>query len=307
MRIRRAVIIAVGPMKWYWRVGRLGVLIVGALGMFSLTGCLERLAYHPSRVMDETPHGFEDVWFTSSDGTRLHGWFLPAVLNDDDDAAQDSPAPTVLAVHGNAGNISSHVSFVDFLPRYGVNVLIFDYRGYGKSDAGKLRRDLLYQDTQAALDYLLTRSDVDSQRIGIYAQSLGCSFGLSVMADRPEVGSAVVMSPFQSWQLITATVLAGGQREPGPLARFLSRCLMRRGLDPADAIASIRDRPILLIHGRDDEVVPFWHSKRLTEIGGSNVIFRPVDGGDHNSLRWIDPRLDVEMAAFFRRTLPSKH
>ena len=110
------------------------------------TGCVSRLFYHPSPILRETPEvlgiDYEDVYFPSEDGTRLHGWFLPA---------RTQPGwATVVQLHGNAHNVSSHYRYVTWLVAEGVNVLCFDYRGYGLSEgkperAGILRREGLRQ------------------------------------------------------------------------------------------------------------------------------------------------------------------
>src|SRR5258706_9252586 len=93
----------------------------------TMFGC-DRVFYYPDRHVRGNPseYGlkFEDVFFTTQDGVRLHGWFFPAT----------KPVKgTVLHVHGNAGNITAHYEFVRWLPAAGYNVLAFDYRGYGQS------------------------------------------------------------------------------------------------------------------------------------------------------------------------------
>jgi hypothetical protein len=262
--------------------------------VLAVTGWAERLAYLPTRGTPPPPAGVEEFWFERPGGERLHGWWMPA----------DAPASrgAILAVHGNAGNVSVHHPFVEALPAAGFAVLLFDYRGYGKSDPGRLDRWALREDTEAALDALLGRPDVDPERVGLYAQSIGAAFGLDVMARRGEVRAAVVVSGFSSWRGETASLLAQG-REPGPIARGLARLLMPAGLDPIDALARIERRPVLLIHGTADEIVAFHHAERLLAAGGDNVRLRVVEGGDHNSLRWLDETLDREIAEFFASAL----
>ncbi|UCF68785.1 MAG: alpha/beta fold hydrolase, partial [Acidobacteriota bacterium] len=224
------------------------------------------------------------------------GWFLQA-----DSVDRSEPASTILVLHGNAGNVSSHLAFVEHFPGAGFNVFLFDYRGYGRSEKGKLRRGEIYRDAHAALELILSRRDVARDRIAIYAQSLGAAFGLPLMAERSEIRAAVIVSAFSCWREMTASVL-GGDR-PGIVARMLSRWLMPAGLDPIEAIVRINDRPVLLVHGTADEVVPYSHAERLVAAGGSNVSLRSVEGGDHNGLRWYDSSLDEAMAHFLKHSL----
>ena len=131
------------------------VAVVAALGLaLGATGCMERLFYLPTSGPTDPPPGLEaeTVWFESADGTRLHGWFLPAAGPPD-----GGGAPAILFVHGNAGNLEGHVGFVEHLPAEGFSVLCFDYRGYGRSEGRARRRGPLLEDAEAALDALLAR------------------------------------------------------------------------------------------------------------------------------------------------------
>ena len=179
-----------------------------------VTGFGERLAYLPDRGTPPPPPGTEEVTFETEDGLRLHGWFLPAI------GKAPNPRPAILVAHGNAGNVSSHLPFVEFLPDAGFHVLLFDYRGYGKSDPGRLQRDALLIDTLAALDALAAREDVDDERIGLYAQSLGAVFGLHAMAEDPRLRAAAVLSAFPRWREVAASVVGGSN--PGPISRALA-------------------------------------------------------------------------------------
>lgn len=287
-----------------WIVIRLFVLFIGVFIVLAVTGCMERAFYVPSRGTPPPPprFGIEEASIPTEDGLTLHGWFAPAMTSG---TGLTEPHGTILVLHGNAGNISNHFDYVEFLPGAGFNVLILDYRGYGKSDRGRLRRDDVYKDAEAGLDWLLRRDDVNPGQIGMYAQSLGGTFGLHLMAHREEIRSAVVMSAFTRWQDIAAATLSRNATG-GPISRFVARTLIRPGLDPIDAIAAAAERgPILLIHGDADEVVPFLHGKQLAEAGGSRVKLMTVEGGDHNGLRWHEPAVDRAIIEHFRETLSS--
>lgn len=119
------------------------------------SGCASKYFYYPTSTVHQTPAQhrlkYEDVTFRSKDGTKLNGWFLPA---------PGKPIGTVIHFHGNAQNMTAHFSFVDWIPREGFNLFVFDYRGYGES-GGSPSRLGLYEDALAAIDYVKSRADVD--------------------------------------------------------------------------------------------------------------------------------------------------
>ena len=269
-----------------------GTAALGLIGVLWLTGCMERLFYYPDAGPTPPPPGAEAVAFAALDGTRLFGWFIPA-----DGGARDAGgrAATILHVHGNAGNVASHLWFTEYLPGAGFNVFLFDYRGYGQSEGAARRRNDLIGDTEAALDALLEREDVAPDRVGMYAQSLGGAIGLNVMAGRPEIRAAVVESSFASWRDMAADAVA----LPRPVARVIAAVLIRDHRRPDEAVAGI-DRPILLLHGSRDSIVPVEHGRRLAAAGPTTELVE-LPGGDHNTLRETHPEVERLTIEFFRR------
>lgn len=259
---------------------------------------MESMFYYPVAGSTTPPAEFtgaEKVTFASADGTTLCGWFIPS----QDQAQPSHRAATILHVHGNAGNITSHIGFTEYLPGAGFNLLIFDYRGYGESEGSARRRGPLIEDTEAALNFLLSRDDIDPSRVGMYGQSLGGAIGLNVMRNRKEIRAAVIESGFTSWRDIAASAVGGSK--PGPVARCMARLLIPDGHRPNDAVAAI-DRPILLLHGTDDSIIPISHSRALADAAGNATLIE-YDGGEHNSLRWTHPQVDRQVISFFREAL----
>lgn len=260
------------------------------LTTLSLTGCLESaLFYHPSASTIDTPHGVEEVWIEGPNGSRLHGWFLPA-----EGVEQGQPAPAVLHVHGNAGNMGDHLATCEWLPRAGVHVLMFDYRGYGKSDDGRLLRANLIDDTHAALDYLLTREDVDPERIGLFGWSLGGVIGLAVAAERQEIDAVLAAASFSSWK-----------RVAGDFVPIIGQLLIPGGFDAEDSVVTLGQRPLLLVHGTADGIVRSYHSDRLKDAAmgaGVPVELVVLPGYDHAD--WMmSPEAVEAIRGFFRREL----
>lgn len=277
-------------------------ILLGVVAFFLWsTGCMERLFYYPQRgptPVSEAPPGTEAVAFQSADGTRLFGWFIPAADIATSDERRDRA--TILHVHGNAGNIVSHAYFTAHLPRAGYNVFLFDFRGYGQSEGSAHRREDLIADTAAALDALLAREDVDPGRIGLYGQSLGGAIGLNVMAERREIRAAVIESAFTSWRAVAANALGGDP--PFFAASWVAGIAIPDHLRPIDAIARI-DRPMLLVHGSSDSIVPVSHGRGLEGAANGNARLVIFPGGEHNTLRDTHPEMDAQVIAFFNEHL----
>lgn len=265
------------------------LLLLSALGaVLRIGGCLDRLFFVPSRQAPTLPPGAEEVSFTASDGVRLHGWlFKPP-------APAPGPLPVVIHCHGNAGNIESHAPFSDFLVDQDLAVLLFDYRGYGRSDDIRPTREGLVLDARAALDFVLTRPDLDHGHIGVLGVSLGGAFASRLAAERPEVRSLALVSTFTAWGDMASDVVP-----------FLGRLLVRRGTDPLDEIPKLRDCSLFLMHGRDDSIIPIRHSERLANaarLARLPLEFVPIAGADHNDIMEHAEAREA-LARFFRRTL----
>src|SRR5690606_8930163 len=164
----------------------------------------------PYRTLDSIEGG-EELTFASGDGTRLHAWLV---------RARGKPKGTVIYFHGNAQNLTSHYSFVDWLPAEGYQVFAFDYRGYGKSQ-GSVSRQGLHEDSLAALDYVSKRADVDANRLLVFAQSLGGACATAALGEGgPPVRGLALDSTFAHYISMGNEVL-GGSFLTYPLAWLL--------------------------------------------------------------------------------------
>lgn len=172
---------------------------------------------------------------------------------------------TLLFSHGNAEDIGDAMFFLQSFYDAGFSVLAYDYRGYGTS-SGKPNESGVYEDVNAAYDYLTQRLHVPASRIISMGRSLGCGAAVHLAARRPVAG-LVIEAPF--------------------LSAF--RVLTRVQLLPWDRFNNARDIgkvhvPVLIVHGRNDQIAPFWHGEKLYERANQPKTFLPVDGAGHNDV-----------------------
>jgi len=260
-------------------------------------GC-NSVFYYPDAEIRGTPRdqnlAHEDVNFTAADGTPLHGWFLPAKTKP--------PVATVLHLHGNAGNITGHYRFIDWLPARGCNVLTFDYRGYGRSE-GMLTREGTLADSLAALDYLRSRKDVDASRIVLFGQSLGGALAAEVAAQRrTEVRAVVMDSAFSSYrEIVRHHVMA---KPLLAVAAWWYPFMVPVGLDPIDAVPKVAPTPVLFMHGKADAIVPWTMSNDLYRAAREPKQIWIADGMDHTQV-WADQKDEARrrLMAFFEESM----
>jgi fermentation-respiration switch protein FrsA (DUF1100 family) len=234
------------------------------------------LFYYPSKTIFYKPDDFgatyEDVYFKSRDGTKLNGWFLPAV---------GSAKGTVIHFHGNAENMTNHYLFVRWLPRDGFNLFVFDYRGYGAS-SGKPDRRGMVEDSMAAIGYIRHRSDVDPHRLLVFGQSLGGTLALAAVAQGSKDGvrAVVVESAFASYRSIAREKLS----EFWPTWLFqwpLAWLLISDDESPLPIMNKISPVPLLVIHGDKDETVSYNQGRKLYQNASPPKEFWTVAGGHH--------------------------
>lgn len=235
-----------------------------------LSACVQSMFYYPDRVHYETPEvlglRYEPVQFQSADGTRLSGWFLPAAGRQDPKDAKG----TVVHLHGNAQNMSSHWRFVARLPKQDFNVFVFDYRGYGGSEGQPEPRGV-FEDSSAALTYVRSRADVDGERLLVFGQSLGGTNAIAVVGsgNRTGVKAVAIESTFYSYSSIANDKLTG------------AGLLVGNTYAASKYVGAIAPIPLLLLHGTADGVIPHAHSQRLLADAREPKRLVEVPGAGH--------------------------
>lgn len=203
----------------------------------------------------------EDVFFRSSDGTRLHGWFLRP--------KNTGPARgTILHLHGNAENLSTHTGYVLWLVEEGYNVFVFDYRGYGKS-AGKPSMKGVHLDAEAALEKALGFEGVEGGKFFIFGQSIGGAIAIYTVANTPykkKIDVLVVESVFSGYRTLAEEKMASCFLT-WPLSRPLALTYSDY-YSPARWIEKVSPAPLLILHGTGDGIIPVGHGRALYRQAG---------------------------------------
>lgn len=234
--------------------------------------------YYPSRDLLGTPADlglpYDDIRFGPNE--RLHGWFLPA----------PSPAPlTLLYFHGNAGNIGHRLPWLQLLrDQLGVSLFIFDYQGYGISQ-GSPSEPNTYQDARDALAYLRSRPDVDPARLAYLGKSLGGAIALQLAVEQP---------PYRLILQSSFTSLADLARLYYP---FVPAAMLRTRYDSLARIPHLR-APLLIVHGKHDELVPLDHARRLHAAASDPKHLLVVPAAHNDVLDLGGPRYFTTLRTF---------
>ena len=263
------------------------------LAIVMLAGALVRYAnvvdrffiYFPERELIQTPADrgleFEETFFTTGDGVRLHGWYVPGRSD-----------VTLLWLHGNAGNISHRVdNLYEMHELLGTNIFIFDYRGYGRSE-GSPSEDGTYLDGEAAMEFLSNRGDTGTKTV-LFGRSLGGAVAVEIAVQR-KIDALILESPFTSIQAMA--------KKHYPFLPGIG-LLVRAKYDSISKIGMV-DVPVMVVHGESDEIAPFEMGKELFEAANEPKRFYAIQGAGHNDTYLVggQPYYDA-LARFLRDSL----
>ena len=235
-----------------------------------------RMLYLPGvagRTLTMTPldvgMDYQDVFIETADGVTVHGWFV---------AGRSSQV--LLFFHGNAGNISHRLDSIRQFLDLGLSVLIIDYRGYGQS-GGKATESGIYRDADAAWRYLTEDRGISASDIVVFGRSLGASVASRLAAQHQPL-ALIVESSFTSVPDIAAELY------PWLPARLLSRF----NHATRDYARNVRC-PVLVVHSRDDEIIPYHHGEQIYATANEPRTLLTLRGG-HNDAFLRDERTYID-------------
>jgi hypothetical protein len=226
--------------------------------------------YEPSAVLQTTPDrlGMKYEQFTIPSGTgmergELYTWWIPA---------ERTGAPTLLFLHGNKRNVSHMIEHTQRLHDAGYNLLIPDYRGYGKSTGGEPTEAKMYEDAESAWSYLLQQRHQDAKRTFIYGHSMGGVVGIDLALRHPEAGGLIAEGTFTSMRVM-------GEAEYPWLP---VNVLLNQHFDALGKVGKLK-LPVLFIHGTWDMRTPYQMSQQLYERAPQPKMITLIDGGEHEN------------------------
>ncbi len=280
---------AVKGIVWVVLIGALLFAALRLLEHFSLYLPMGTHAAHPKTY----GMPYEEIQLKTEDGLLLSAWFIDADAPNDRRALDDPQlpemkrlvkTPVVLFFHGNGGNISHRIQKIRYFKAMGASLLIFDYRGYGKSE-GRPGEVGTYRDARAAAAEALERAGGDPKRVFYYGESMGCAVALQTALDLPPQG-LVLDSAF------TSTAEMGKIVFPWLPADLI----VKNRYDNLSKISGLTV-PLLMIHSPNDDVIPFSMGRRLFEAAPEPKRLIETTG-DHNNGFLDSPQWGPAIAGF---------
>jgi fermentation-respiration switch protein FrsA (DUF1100 family) len=246
--------------------------------------------YHPSRAWwatgAELNRAWDDLWLRTADGVELSAWFFPA------SGTAEFRDVAVLISHGNGGNLSHRLPLYRLLLDLGVNVLAYDYRGYGRS-AGRPTEAGTYADGETALEWLKSKGFAED-RVVVHGESLGGGIAAELALRRPGLRGLILQSTF------TSVPDLGCELFPFLPVRTLSTI----AYDTRAKLPRIRV-PVLFLHSRSDTLIRFAHAESNFAAANAPKTLREIEG-DHNNQPEVAPeRFAAAVREFLRTPVPA--
>lgn len=270
------------------------------------------LIYRPRTELSMLPNdpafglSYEDVWIpVGESGDRLHAWWLPADAASEyvilpAEPAQVLRSPKVMlylcGVGRNMGDYN-YLARVSAFRQLGFSVLVFDYRGYGRSTGDFPNEAQLYEDAQAAWDYLTRTRQIPAEDIVIYGESLGGAIALDLALKQPDAGGLILQSSFTS---MAEAVQQKAFARLIPVERILTERFESRSKIGALPV------PVLLLHGSADSIVPADMSQGLYDAAPQPKQLHLIPEADHVRLYQPGAASYLRAIATFMQTLPEK-
>lgn len=237
------------------------------------------MVFFPYQNLVETPTAwgleYEDIYLSSRSGEKLHGWYIP----------HKEAEKVVLFLHGNGGNISHRGDSIEIFHRLGLNVLIIDYRGYGKSE-GSPSEEGLYEDARTAWQYLISKRGFRSELIIVFGRSIGTAVAIKLAVEEGPK-KVILESAFSSSRDMADKVL--------PL---ISRIVVMRY--PFNSMKRIKDvnAQLLMLHSPDDEIIPYRLGEKLYRAANEPKQFVKLKGNHNYGFMLSQPEYERALDRF---------
>ena len=248
----------------------LGILATLYIAVFILLRWGQtKLIFTPHRDFIATPQkyslDYQDVWL-SIGKDRVHGWWIPAA---------EKSAPTLLYLHGNGSNNGDLSEIAAIFYQLKLSVLLIDYRGYGKSSGVFPNETRVYEDAEAAWQYLTQTLQIEPQEIFVYGHSLGGAIAIELATKHPEMAGLITEGTFTSIK-----DMAGLSKV---FKMFPLDWLVTQRFDSLTKIESLQT-PWLILHGTADKIIPSFMAEKLFAAAPEPKQLEIIDRAGHNNL-----------------------
>ncbi len=256
-------------------------LICGVIGFnIFITPSIEKsVTFYPIKEINQTPTSknidYKDIYLTTADNIKINGWYI------------DNPSSNevILFLHGNGGNIQNTIGFIDYFYQFPIDFFVIDYHGYGKS-GGELSEANLYLDTNAAYNYLINDKKYSPKQIILVGWSLGANLALN-LASKEQVGAVVSIASITSAKEISDHFI------PFYIRPFIWERSNFNVINIIDKITA----PILFMHSKNDNLIPYNMSLALYEKANKPKYLIPLNGGNHSTLE-LTPEITNKLKYF---------
>ncbi len=264
-------------------ISRAGLILAGVAAIGYIVACLvlrfgqSRVIFFTSRDITITPDQlnlpYEEVWLSiktpSEIVDKVHGWWLPSTNSQEEERV-------ILDLHGNSSNISANLGYAQQFHQMGLSVLLIDYRGYGRSTNRFPCEKRVYQDVEAAWNYLVYERRINPHNIFVFGHSLGGAIAIDLASRHPEIAGLMIESSFTSIRKMVDF--------KGKYWIFPVDFLLTQNFNSIAKIPQLK-MPILFTHGTEDRIVPFEMSQELFAAAIEPKQLLIVPGAGHNNVR----------------------
>lgn len=237
------------------------------------------MLFFPSKKLQQTPGNwnleFEDVYLNSTNGNKIHGWFIPS----------NKSKRVVLFLHGNGGNISHRGESLLIFNHLGLSTLIIDYQGYGKSE-GTPGENAFYNDARVAFHDLVNKRGFQKENIIVFGRSLGGAVAAKISAEL-KPGAVILESTFSSVSDMAERIFP-----------ILSKVIvLRYQFETARHVQEL-ESPLLVLHSREDEIIPFASGEQVYLAANKPKLFFEITGDHNNGFLKTQPGYEQVLAKF---------
>jgi dipeptidyl aminopeptidase/acylaminoacyl peptidase len=247
----------------------------------------------------------EEVHIATANARQLHAWLIRAPQQEQE---RDRPQAAVVVVHGWGGNAALMLPLARPLHEAGFAALFIDTRCHGASDDDRFTSlPRFAEDAEHAFAWLAAQPGIDPQRIALLGHSVGAGAVLFAASRTPQVAAVVSVAAFSHPVAMMRRLLAAKRLPERPLGRYILDYVQKTighrfdDIAPLTTIARIR-RPVLLVHGEDDEVVPIVEARQIYAARGDTPVELMTIAGNHDSFADLEGHID-QLTGFLQRAL----